>query len=299
MSAAGEVCLNYIVDTHPHAVSADTVRYPITPLGNRRSDWSNEHSVTTEELVAAMDGAGIAKAALVHSSTTYGFNCNYVADAVAAHPDRFTGVFSINVLADDAVERMRDWFARGLTGMRIYVKGTTVATPWLSLDDARLDRVYECAAECGITVAVNVNAVDGFGAFEMAAARHRDVDFLLDHAGRADYSDGLPFYAARPLLDLSRHANVYLKVTSVNFLKGRGWDSPAPIMERLVAEFGADRIAWGSNYPASAGSMTDLVACAMRGCETLSDADRKWIFADTALKLYPALSDNDVSAMSA
>ncbi|RUN76995.1 amidohydrolase [Sphingomonas sp. TF3] len=285
-----------IVDTHPHVVSSDTARYPISPLGDKRSDWSHERSITTEELITAMDAAGIAKAALVHSSTTYGFVCDYAADAIAAYPDRLTGVFSVNVLADDAVEKMEHWYAKGLTGMRIYVKGTTVTTAWLALDDPRLLAVYECAASLGITVAVNVNAADGFAALEAALQHAPKVKFLLDHAGRADYSSGEPFPLAAPLLGLSRFPNLYLKVTSVNFLKGKGWSHPAPILERLVSEFGADRLAWGSNYPASPGGLMTLLDVAIRGCETLSAADREWIFSKTALSLYPALASPEMIA---
>jgi len=29
-----------IVDIHPHIISPDTRRYPITPLGGKRSGWS-------------------------------------------------------------------------------------------------------------------------------------------------------------------------------------------------------------------------------------------------------------------
>ena len=38
------------------------------------------------QLVAEMDDAGVAKAAIVHSSTTYGNDNSYVADSVAAQP---------------------------------------------------------------------------------------------------------------------------------------------------------------------------------------------------------------------
>lgn len=288
-----------IVDTHPHVVSADSERYPISPLGGTRSAWSNDHSVTTEQLIDAMDEAGVAKAALVHSSTTYGFACGYAADAIAAYPDRFTGVFSVNVLADDAVDRMREWFAKGLTGMRIYVKGRTVTSAWLTLDDPRLAPVYACAAEAGITVAVNVNAADGFQSLENALRQHPDVKFFLDHAGRADFSDGPPFAGATPLFQLSRYRNLYLKITSVNFLKGKGWEKPAPIIERLASEFGADRMAWGSNYPASPGSLADLLAMARTGCATLSENDREWVFSKTALSLYPALRESKSPAVAA
>lgn len=281
-----------IIDTHPHVVSPDTVRYPITPLGEKRSDWSHERSISTEELIAAMDEAGVGQAALVHSSTTYGFNCDYVADAVAAYPDRFTGVFSINVLADDAADKMREWNAKGLTGMRMYVKGTTVKTAWIALDDPRIFPCYECAAENDITVALNVAATEGFGQLETILGKFPNVRFFLDHAGRADYTSGPPFQSAAPLFKLSKYPNLYLKVTSVNFLsKGKGWEEHSvPIVQHLVSEFGANRLAWGSNYPASKGTLPELVAMAKACFSTLSKEDKEWLFYETACHLYPKLA---------
>lgn len=281
-----------IIDTHPHVVSPDTARYPITPLGEKRSDWSHERSVSTEELIAAMDEAGVEQAALVHSSTTYGFACDYVADAVAAHPHRFTGVFSVNVLADDAADKMREWNAKGLTGMRMYVKGTTVKTAWIALDDPRIFSCYACAAENDITIAINVAAEEGFGQLEAILSRFRDVRFFLDHAGRADYTSGPPFESAAPLLRLAKYPNLYLKVTSVNFLsKGKGWEQPVPIVQKLVSEFGASRLAWGSNYPASKGNLPRLVALARKCCGGLSKADEEWLLHKTASHLYPKLAN--------
>ena len=65
-----------IIDIHPHIASADTTKYPIAPVGGKRSDWSKERSVTFEQMIVAMDEAGIAKAAFVQSSTTYGNDCS-------------------------------------------------------------------------------------------------------------------------------------------------------------------------------------------------------------------------------
>ncbi len=87
------------IDIHPHVISTDTQRYPNAPLGGHKSDWSRERPVSVEQMIAAMDQAGIAKSALVQASTCYGHDNSYIADAVAAHPNRFTGVFSVDVLA--------------------------------------------------------------------------------------------------------------------------------------------------------------------------------------------------------
>src|SRR5437899_7093267 len=89
------------IDIHAHVISTDTVRYPNAPLGGRKSDWSRERPVNVEQMIAAMNEAGIAKSALVQASTCYGHDNSYVADAVAAHPDRFAGVFSVNVLRSE------------------------------------------------------------------------------------------------------------------------------------------------------------------------------------------------------
>ena len=97
------------IDIHPHIIADDPKRYPLAPLGGHQSDWSRTRPVTTEQMIAAMDEAGVDKSAMVQASTCYGHDNSYVADAVAAHPDRFTGVFSVDVLAPDAPEKMRHW----------------------------------------------------------------------------------------------------------------------------------------------------------------------------------------------
>ena len=51
-----------IYDIHPHIVSADTSRYPITPLGGKRSAWTVERPATFAQMIAAMDQAGVDKA---------------------------------------------------------------------------------------------------------------------------------------------------------------------------------------------------------------------------------------------
>jgi len=115
-----------IVDIHPHVISTDNVRYPNSPLGGHKSDWSRERPVGVDQMVVAMDEAGIAKAALVQASTCYGHDNSYVADAVAAYPERFTGVFSVDVLAPDAPEKIRYWVGRKLTGLRLFTAGSTM-----------------------------------------------------------------------------------------------------------------------------------------------------------------------------
>ena len=101
-----------IVDIHPHVISTDTKRYPLAPLGGTQSTWSRDRPTSYETMIQEMDAAGIAKSAIVQASTAYGHDNSYVAETIAAHPKRFTGVFSIDMLASDNVAKMKHWLAR-------------------------------------------------------------------------------------------------------------------------------------------------------------------------------------------
>lgn len=282
-----------LIDIHPHIVSKDTVRYPVTPIGGTRSEWSKERSATLEELIAAMDAGGVDKAAIVHSSTTYGFNNDYVVDAVAQYPKRFTGVFSVNVTQADAAARMRYWYGKGMTGMRIYARGSTIKEAWLALDDPRTFPAWECASELGISVATNMHGTGpGLEQIKSTLRRFPKVKLLIDHLGRPPAEDGPPYEAAKEYYTLADFPNVYLKFTPSalkTIIKGKA--DTDTLMPKLAGVFGANRIAWGSNFPASPGSMGDIVAASREATRTLSDTDREWIFAKTAQTLYPVLRD--------
>ena len=282
-----------IVDIHPHIVSRDTERYPVTPLGGKRSEWSKERSVTFEELVAAMNEARVDKAAIVHSSTTYGFNNDYVVDSIASDPKRFTGVFSVNVTQPDAPRLMRDWYQKGMTGMRIYARGSTIKEAWLALDDPSTFPAWDCAIDLGISVATNVHATGpGLEQIRSILGRYPRVALVIDHLGRPPVGDGPPYEAAKDYFGLAKFPNLYLKLTVSglsSIIKGNA--TADTLVPKLVSVFGADRIAWGSNYPSSPGTLREIVAASEMAMRNVSDADKAWIFAKTAQRLYPALRD--------
>jgi predicted TIM-barrel fold metal-dependent hydrolase len=146
-----------IVDIHPHIISTDTQRYPPSPLFGIRSDWSKERPASDEQLLDAMDEAGVAKTAIVHASTCYGFDNSYVADAVARFPRRCTGVGSIDMLAPDAAAVAKNWLARGITGLRIFTGGSTKKVDASTLDDPRSYPVWELMSKHGLSICVQTN----------------------------------------------------------------------------------------------------------------------------------------------
>ncbi len=281
--------LGTIVDIHPHIISPDTQRYPATPFGGKHSKWSIERPVAFGQLVASMDKAGIAKAAIVHASTMYGFNNDYLADAIAGQGSRFTGVFSVDLLAADAPQKMRYWHSRNLTGMRIYF-GNADVTKDRRLDDPRSFPAWECAQELGIAVCISRYAAKHDELLAMVR-RYPQVKIVLD-SPLAPIEEGPPYVGSSDLFDLAQHENVYVKVhTTVIRASMRGNATPETFFPKLVAAFGASRIAWGSDFPAARGTLPEILAEAKAALAVLPPADQEWIFHRTAATLYPALAE--------
>ena len=59
----------------------------------------------------------------------------------------------------------------------------------------------------------------------------------------------------------------------------------------LIAAYGADRIAWGSNFPATDDTLSGILGKAQAALAFASADERDWIFGKTAQRLYPSLAD--------
>jgi len=278
------------IDIHPHIISADDTRYPRAPLFGVQSDWSRDRPVTIEGLVAVMDEAGIDKAAIVQSSTCYGYDNTYLVEAIAKYPGRFTAVGSVDMLQPDAPERIRQWVAKGVNGLRLFTGGSTAAFDPSSLDDARSFPAWERCGELGLSVCIQTDPT-GLAQVAGLAKRFPKVRIVLDHLGRPDVTDGPPYKRAASLFGLAPFENIYLKLTPRIFGDAqRGQATPETFFPRVVSVFGSQRLAWGSNFPASEGKLKDNLAVAQKCLACLAAEDRAWILAKTAQRLYPALA---------
>ena len=280
-----------VLDIHPHIVSPDTERYPLAPLGGTQSSWSSERPTTYEMLLKEMDAAGVDKAAIVHSSTAYGYDNSYVADAVAAVPSRFTGVYSIDVLASDALKTFDAWLMRGCSGMRLFTTGSTLPDQAKWFVDPKTYPFWEHAAAKNIPVCMQMKA-EGIPLLRQIMDRFPKVTIILDHLARAPFADGPPYAEAAELFDLAKYQQLYLKVTPINVTpKSWGKATPASFFGKVIDTFGAARIGWGSNFPNSLGTLSEILGAARAAFSFAKESDQDWIFGKTAQVLYPSLAE--------
>ena len=279
------------IDIHPHIIADDEARYPRSPLFGVQSGWSRDRPVTVDGLIAEMDQAGVDKAAIVQASTCYGFDNAYVVDSIAKYPGRLSAVGTVDILQPDAPETIRAWVARGMEGLRLFTGGSTQSFDAGILEDPRSFPSWELAGELGLSICIQTDPT-GLGQVAGLAERFPRTKIVLDHLGRPDVSDGAPYAKAASLFALAAYANIHLKVTPrIMEVVNRGEASAETFFPKLVEAFGARRLAWGSNFPASEGRMSTNLEALKAGLSCLSEEDRAWIFARTAQSLYPSLAD--------
>ncbi|MFI6347117.1 amidohydrolase family protein [Streptomyces sp. NPDC050560] len=275
------------VDTHTHIISPDTDAYPPAPLGGHRSTWSRERPTDMAGLLRQADAAHVDHLVVVQASTVYGFDNSYVADQLARHPDRLTGVCSVDFLSPGAVDDLTHWIdERGFGGVRIRAAdGTTaVPTPGRGLDDERMAPVWQFLSERRVPVCIQMHARHA-PVLAGLLTRYPGLTAVLDHAARPQLDAGAPRYP--DAASLSGTGRVFVKLTPPAVLRARREAGAAgPLLRALVEEFGAAHVMWGSNYPASEGTLAELADLVKGDLPALDDAGLAMIAGGTAARLY-------------
>ncbi|HEY4456505.1 MAG TPA: amidohydrolase family protein [Pseudonocardiaceae bacterium] len=280
-----------IIDTHCHVIADDTARYPRAPLGGKQSGWATTRPVTADGMARQMDEAGVSRSVLVQATTAYGYDNSYVLDSVAARPDRFIAVGTVDPLRPDAADHLSASCGEGgLSGVRLFTTGSTLTTQgeWFAAPETY--PFWSRAAELGVTVCLQMRLGPATAQLHDLLHRFPGVRVLLDHMAYPDIAAS-PAAAGKEVAELAEHPSLHLKLThrSLEPLQAAGADRSA-FLDPVLAAFGAGRIAWGSNLPAAEQSLPELVALATEVLTGLSETDRAEIFSGTARRLYPALA---------
>ena len=274
-----------IVESHCHIISPDQRKYP-RDLGPHPASWVRD--LSAEEFVALNKGAGVERAILVQAFGAYRYDNRYVADAAASYPDRFVGVCIVDALQPDAPQTLDFWVKeRGIRGLRV----VTWTEPELLLDDPRLDPLWQRASELRIPVCVLTNFPQ-VPRLRRVLERFHELRLALDHLGLPRLDDGPGFSNERAVFDLAQLPNFHGKFSSWTIAAAarNGAQAFVDFFLRLVDTFGAQRLMWGTNFPASNDrTYQGFVNYAQEQLSFLSSEEQRWIFGETALSLWPML----------
>ncbi|HEY5319391.1 MAG TPA: amidohydrolase family protein [Galbitalea sp.] len=220
-----------------------------------------------EALLYEMDTHGVERAAVVCARIGGGpggdgfandDNNDYVARFAAAHPDRITPWVDVDCVwrpehhTSGATERLRAEIERtGAGGFTHYVR-SDANDGWLASVDA--GEFFRFAAEAGLIASLALSAA-WFDDLRPLAAANPSLPILLHHLSNpasAAELDALARFGDLP--------NIGVKISGFNYNASRYWDFPYPesqaIFRAIAAGFGASRLYWGSDFPASRDQLT-------------------------------------------
>ena len=233
-----------IVDTHVHVWEIDPPRYPIGPTVQGWNSYPDEPG-TSDELLGEMDLNGVDRAVLVQTSWSTWDN-GYIADSVTRFPHRFIGHGLIDPKHPENADQALYWAReRGLVGFRFHPMYYPAEKVLLARTNVPL---WETIAGLGAVIQLHLNPEFADQADEIAR-RYPTLKLIIDHMGYPKVDAGEA--AFRPIVDLARHDNLYIKLSDVAGRSNHGfpYTDVHPTIKRLLDAFGSERMVWGTGYP--------------------------------------------------
>ncbi|HKR90276.1 MAG TPA: amidohydrolase family protein [Phenylobacterium sp.] len=268
-----------IVDSQIHIWAADRPDRPWPAAGwdGKARHVHREVPLGAEEVLAAMDDAGVARAILVPPSWE-GYYNDVVLAAARACPGRFAAMGRF--APETPVEALRTWREEpGLLGVRLIVP------PGAAL--AAVDHSFwSTAAE--LDVPLMLHPVGQNALVAAIAERHPGLRLALDHMGTGLVGEGLDEFAQEDeVLALAARPNICVKLSAMpchSRRPGRPWADMTPRLRRLVDAFGPQRCFWGSDLSRLPCAYKDLVDHFTQDLTWLSGEDLRLVMGEAILR---------------
>jgi predicted TIM-barrel fold metal-dependent hydrolase len=266
-----------VIDTHVHCFAgpADD-RFPYHPGGPYRPPAP----ATPQDLLRAMDAAGVAAAVIVHPEP-YQDDHRYLEYCLAQAPSRLKGTALFFADRPDTPARLRELAKRcALAAVRVHAYVPERLPPF---GKPELRALWKLAGELGLAVQVHFEPRYA-PALEPLIEEFKDVRVLIDHLGRP--FQGTPDEYDR-VVRWSRYPNTVMKLSSLPARENYPHRDPAPVVRRLTDAFGADRLMWGGGWHGgAAGDGYRAERERARGVlQHLSARDQQKVFGDTAAQV--------------
>jgi predicted TIM-barrel fold metal-dependent hydrolase len=268
----------HILDSQVHVWGDDSPARSWPP--GRAAQAHRVPAVGADEMVAAMDRAGVARAVIVPPS--WEGDRNDVALAAAAkYPDRFSVMGRIPVETRTEAHRLRAWRDQpGMLGVRV----TLHRSPWLEAFDAGAVDWFWGEAERA-SLPVMVYAPRRARSLGKVAERHPGLEIVVDHlAVPVELSGDAAFAELDDILALAAHPKVAVKVSALpcHSRERYPFRDLHVHLRRVFDAFGPSRMLFGSDYSRLPCSYEEAIHLFTEALEFLSPADREEIMGAAA-----------------
>jgi L-fuconolactonase len=244
--------------------------------------------VTGDDMVAAMDRAGVDGALLVSPFTMYRYDASYAIEVRNKYPGRFALIKPVNPSDPAVVDTIADWASTpGTVGIRIMMNRDVSEDP----ADPGLNRVLAAGARHGLPV--NILCWGRLAQAHALAARNADTMIVIDHLGLQQPFEPppptQPFADLPEVMKVASQPNVAIKITGACTLSREPypykdiWDPLA----RIFDAFGIERCMWGTDWTRAVKLLTYQQGVdAFRNTDRVSESDKRTLMGGTLQRVY-------------
>jgi predicted TIM-barrel fold metal-dependent hydrolase len=286
-----ESAMNY-VDAHVHVWTPDLDRYPLA-AGYRKEDM-HPASFTPTELFEHTKAAGVVRINLIQMSW-YGFDNSYMLDMIAKHKGVFSGTAVIDPAGANPERLMTELAGRGVRAFRIYPgleKGTRpnsgTGARWLEHEGYA--RMFAAGGKNNQAISCLINP-DALPDLDRMCRLYSETPVIIDHLCRIGTDGVIRERDVDSLCALAQHKRVMVKVGAFYALgsKRAPYADLAPLIQRVVKAYGADRCMWESDSPfqvVNGHHYKDSVELVRSVLTFLSADERDWLLRKTAEQFF-------------
>jgi len=264
-----------ITDAQLHVWRPDTSEHP-WPAGTHT--FSHGPSMSAEDLVTLMDGAGVDRAVLVPPSWA-GDSNDDCADAARRYPERFAVAGRVPLHAPLTATQLAELRDRwGLMALRFtFARGA--AAGWMT--DGTADWLWGAAEE--IDIPVFIYAPGLADQVDVVASAHPRLRLTLDHLMLAtDWRDHELTEPIAQTIALARHPNVSVKASALHTFVTDGYPfrSLHSRLREVVDAYGPERVFWGSDITRDTARYPEAVRMFTEGIDFLDERSRRLILGE-------------------
>lgn len=181
---------------------------------------------------------------------------------------------------------MKSLGAKGVRGFRLYTDKEK-ATSWK--DSKGMNGMWSAAADMGQAMCLLANP-DALPIVYQMCDRYPRTRVVVDHFARIGVSGTIQSEVSTTII-LAKFENVFVKTSAFYALgkKKSPYTDLAPMIQKLVGEFGSKRLMWASDCPyqvVDGHSYADSIGLVRDKLPFLTAEDKSWLLRETAQHVF-------------
>lgn len=236
-----------IIEWNAHIFSPDTSKYPIHPKTTYTPDVSVHPNDALAVYLKRLEEEGIDRAVIVHPEP-YGDDHRLIIDCLQREPKRLRGTSLFYPKDPEAPKKLESLVKQvpHIVSTRFHAhRGKE--TYLNSFEDQGVKALWKKAVDLDLVVELHIGPSYAAQA-GMLIKEFKGCKVLIDHLAEPQLGTAVEF---ADVLELAKYPNVYMKLSGLgHFAEDEPFfESALPFTHRVIQEFGADRMVWGSGSP--------------------------------------------------